>query len=146
MRRLTSRGGIPHPTYVAWALKHAAILVLALATAAGNLAACGGWQLTPEARMACCTEGAECPMHRRDGDRGASQQMSQAAADACCASSEDQDATSSANYVLAAAEALSVETFPALALSAWEPALVLAESPPPPRSISRHLFLSVFLI
>ena len=128
-----------------WALQHAAVLVLALATAAGNLAECGGWKETPEARMACCTEGVECPMHRRGGDDGASQ-MSQAAADACCASSEGQDATSSASYVLAATEAVSVETFPALALSAWEPALVLAESPPPPRSISRHLFLSVFLI
>lgn len=85
-------------------------------------------------------------MHGRDGNGNAHHQMSQAAADACCASSEDQDATSSTNYALPAADALSVETFPALALSAWEPALVPAESPPPPRSISRHVLLSVFLI
>ena len=143
---MTSRSSIPHPTYVTWALKHAAILVLALATAAGHLAECGGWQGTPEARMACCTQGVECPMHGRDDDGNANHQMSQAAADACCASSENQDATSSTHYALPAADALSVETFPALALSAWEPAPVLAESPPPPRSISRHLFLSVFLV
>lgn len=143
---MTYPGSIPHPSHVTWALQHAAVLVLALATAAGNLAQCGGWQGSPEARMACCAEGVECPMHGRDRDGGASRQMSQAAADACCASSEDQDATSSASYVLAATEAVSVETFPALALAAWGPALGLPESPPPPRSISRHLFLSVFLI
>jgi len=64
---------------------------LILALAAGNGAACAGWALTPEARMSCCTESGDCPMHKQHAHHsGGTSLLTQAQADSCCASAEGQ--------------------------------------------------------
>ena len=75
------------------ALRRAVALVSVLALAQGALAQCAGWQATPEARRQCCESGA-CARHEQvDGD--AHQQISQAAADDCCAQSQRSDSSPS---------------------------------------------------
>jgi hypothetical protein len=125
-----------------------AALILALATAAGNVAVCDGWKAAPRARMACCAEGSACPMHGQGGDRaGARAQVSQETADSCCAASERDAAAPSAAYVLSPNVAAAIVTIPALdAPRMWRPPGRRFESPPLSRAIPRHLLLSVILV
>ena len=136
-----------HPTLVVRFGARFALVLLALVTASVNLAVCDGWRSTPQARMACCAEGAACAMHPDGHGRNASHAaVSQASADACCASSHREDAPPSAVYALPAI-ALSLVTFQVLdvptpsRLVTWE-----IDAPPPDSTVPRHLFLSVFLI
>lgn len=122
---------------------HAIGLMLALAASSG--AACAGWAPTPEARMSCCTDGGSCPMHERDAHQSP---ITQAQADACCASSEpDPSNQSSPTLVVLSSAVLGPgvvvpETAPALVLSdAWRPA-----APIPLTHVPRHVLLSVFLV
>src|SRR5262245_37058439 len=63
---------------------------------AGNAAICEGWSATAEERMACCTEGSDCPMHKRESHHAASTHpLTQGEADACCAASERDESSSS---------------------------------------------------
>lgn len=70
------------------------MVLLALATVSANLAACGGWQATASARMGVVLKApVGCLMHRGEDEASDKAAPSQSAADACCASSEQTDAT-----------------------------------------------------
>ena len=117
--------------------------MLLLVVPVGSVGACGGWEATPEGRMACCAHHKPCA----GADANAST-ASQAAADSCCAASEQRPAEQ-------ASHPLAVLTAPADV----EPP-VAPEMPPltllPPAGLSvpdgtvervpRHLLLATFLI
>ena len=117
---------------------------------AGNAAVCAGWLPTAEARMACCADGVECPMHKGDSDRsGPERVITQAQADSCCAAAEGQDSDqsnpSSVTAITAAVLGVGV------VLPANVPALVLSDAwrtsaPIPITPIPKHVLLSVFLV
>jgi len=120
-----------------------AAVALMFAMMAGNAAVCAGWMPTPEARMACCADGGECPMHQGDSH------LTQAQADSCCASSERESTNqSSPTFVSAITEmVLGVGTV----LPASDPALVLSDAwrtsaPIPIPPVRKHILLSVFLV
>ena len=129
-----------------------------------GLGLCAGWEATAEARMACCTdEHGSCPMHAASSRHGSSPErdattvsretapqraVTQAEADACCASSERDDARPPAG---AAAPALPVPAVAdarlvlipdaGLAVDSWRASVQL-----PPSQVPRHLLIAVFLI
>jgi hypothetical protein len=123
---------------------------LAAGLVAGNAAVCAGWLATPEARMACCSEGHECPMHTGDShSSGSARVLTQAQADSCCASAEGQNSNKSnpsfATVITAAVLGVGV------ILPASVPALVLSDAwrtsvPIPIAQIPKHVLLSVFLV
>ena len=126
-----------------------AAVVAVLGLCAGNLAVCAGWQATPEARMACCMSGTECPMHKSEGhDHSSKTAFSQAQADRCCAASSQRRDSSTAG-----------STFVSSGAIGWVPvAVVIAPTTPSPvqewralvplpvSSTPKHLLLSVFLV
>jgi hypothetical protein len=64
-------------------------LSLGLLLIGGNSVVCGSLAPTPEARMACCSESGNCPMHHREPQHsGSGRSLTQAQADACCTLSE----------------------------------------------------------
>ena len=128
-----------------------AALALTFALVAGNAAAiCAGWLPTPEARMACCADGAECPMHKGDSQGSASQRvLTQAQADSCCAASE-RESSDQSNPAFATAITVAV-LGAGIVLPASVPALVLTDAwrtsaPIPVAPVPRHVLLSVFLV
>ena len=130
-------------------LTRAIALVAVLTITAGSWAECAGWQATPEARMACCVEGAACPMHNRAVPGSDSTAIvSQAEADSCCAASDRDDSSpSSPNFV----PAVSVATVASPVLLVVPPTrasfdLWRALAPLPGTQVPKHLLLSVFLI
>lgn len=124
--------------------------VLAIALSAANGAVCAGWLPTPEARMACCSEGAPCPMHKGESQSsGSGRVISQAQADACCASSEQKTSSQSSPTFVAAISSAVLGT--GIALPATVPALVLSDgwrtvAPIPAAHVPKHVLLSVFLV
>jgi hypothetical protein len=133
---------------MALAMRFAAIVAI-LTLSVGNLAVCAGWQATPEARMACCMNGASCPMHKSESHgSGSKRTISQVQADSCCAaaSNRTQSSVASTGFVVASATALPpvpsvVVAVPPLALQEWR-ALV----PLPVSAVPKHLLLSVLLV
>jgi len=127
-----------------------AALALTVGLVAGNAAVCAGWMPTAEARMACCTDRGECPMHKGDSHRsGSGHVLTQVQADSCCASAEDQRSNpSNPSFVTAiTAAVLGV----GVALPAKVPALVLSDAwrtstPIPIAPVPKHVLLSVFLV
>ena len=125
-------------------------VTLCLALLAGNAAVCAGWMPTPEARMACCAAEAQCPMHRSGSpDSAAGRELTQAQADACCASS-DREESNPSSPPFAAAISFAV-LGPGVAVPLNRPALVLSDSwrtgsPVPSAPIPKHVLLSVFLV
>jgi hypothetical protein len=127
-----------------------AALALTFALMAGNAAVCAGWMPTPEARMACCADGGECPMHKGDSHRsGSARVLTQAQADSCCAAAEGQNSNrSNPSFVPAITVAvLGV----GVVLPANVPALVLSDAwrtsaPIPVAPVPKHVLLSVFLV
>ena len=127
-----------------------AALALAFGLVAGNAAICAGWMPTPEARMACCADGAECPMHKGDShSSGSTRVLTQAQADSCCASSEgkssNQSNPSSVTTITAAVLGVGI------VLPANVPALVLSDdwrtsAPIPIAPVPKHVLLSVFIV
>jgi len=125
------------------------VFLVALALSANNVALCAGWMATPEARMACCSNGGACPMHKADShDLGSPRALSQAEADQCCAASEHDDAAPSASaFALTMSLAVLPSPVPlvtpaaALERDAWR-----RHSPVPGTHLPRHLLLSVFLV
>jgi hypothetical protein len=117
---------------------------------AGNAAVCAGWLATPEARMACCAEGGDCPMHKGDSHRSGSERvLTQAQADSCCASSEPENSNQS-NPSFATAITAAVLGV-GMVIPASTPALVLSDdwrtsAPLPVAPVSKHVLLSVFLV
>ena len=116
----------------------------------GNAAVCAGWLATPEARMACCAGGAECPMHKGDShNSGSARVLTQAQADSCCASSEGQTSKQSSPTFVAAITAAVLGA--GTVLPANVPALVLSDgwrtsAPIPVAPVPKHVLLSVFLV
>lgn len=126
-----------------------AAVVAVLALCAENLAVCAGWQATPEARMACCMNGTNCPMHRSDSHRPSSTHVvTQAQADSCCAAASQgresaaDGSTFAASGVLAPAPVSVVIVRPVVLASQEWRALI----PLPVSSTPKHLLLSVFLV
>jgi hypothetical protein len=123
---------------------------LCLGLIVGNAAICAGWAATPEERMDCCAEDADCPMHMGGShDSGSGRTPTQAEADACCAASErDNSSRSSPTFVAAISVAV---LGPGVVLPASVPALVLTDYwrtfvPIPSPPIPRHVLLTVFLV
>lgn len=139
-----------HPTVVELLFRRAAALVVALTLGAAGWAECAGWQATPEARMACCSDSDVCPMHGSpEPGSGSGSLVTQAQADSCCAVSDADDSTPSAGaFALSLTAALVTSplatlapvTTPAL-LDAWR-----AQVPLPGAHVPKHVLLSVFLI
>ena len=125
-------------------------ITLTLALVAGNAAICAGWLPTPEARMACCADGIECPMHKGDSHRSGSERvLTQAQADSCCASSEGKSSNQSNPSFVTALTAAVLGA--GVVLPADVPALVLSDAwrtsaPIPSAPVPRHVLLSVFLV
>ena len=61
-------------------IRRLAAVILTMGLLAGNAAVCAGWLATPEARMACCAEGGDCPMHKDESRRSGSRACSHASA------------------------------------------------------------------
>jgi hypothetical protein len=115
----------------------------------GHLAECQGWLSTAEARMACCANEQECPMHKAgQHSSGPNQRVSQSDADRCCATSEHGDSMPS--FVKASvADGLAlipVSLGGVLASAATRFDNLIEQVSGPPTSRSRHVLLSVFLI
>jgi hypothetical protein len=133
---------------VKW-LRRASALAAVLALVAGNVALCAGWGATPEARMACCTDG-DCPMHNGESSNSDSEHViTQAQADTCCALSERQPSNQSApsfgsvisNAVLGAGVVIPAPVPALVASDAWR-----TVAPVPIALVPRHVLLSVFLV
>jgi hypothetical protein len=125
------------------------VLALVGLISIGNAAVCAGWAPTPEARMACCTDG-ECPMHNGDSQGSASARVvSQTQADSCCASAEHKNSNQSSPTFVAAISNAVLGT--AITLPAPVPALVLTDGwrtvvPIATAHVPKHVLLSVFLV
>jgi len=126
-----------------------AAFVAALALCAGNLAVCAGWQATPEARMACCMSGTDCPMHKSEGhDRSTHGAFSQTQADTCCAASAQRRDSSVAGSLFASSGVIALVPAASFVAPTQEPmtrewrALV----PLPIASKPKHLLLSVLIV
>ena len=131
-------------------IKRASAVILALGLLAGNAAVCAGWLATPEARMACCADGVECPMHKGSSDRSESERvLTQAQADSCCAAAEGQNSNQSNPSFVTVISAAVLGA--GVVLPAVVPALVLSDGwrtsvPIPIAPVPRHVLLSVFLV
>lgn len=99
--------------------------------------------------MACCSEGGACPMHKSDSPDSTSRRaVSQAEADSCCASSEQNDSSPSASlFVLSVSFAVIPSPVPLVAaataapLDAWR-----THVPVPGTHAPTYLLLSVLLV
>jgi len=140
-----------HPKNVELLLRRTAAFVVALALAAAGWAECAGWQASPEARMACCSDHGDCPMHGSTEPGGGSERVvTQAQADTCCAASGTNDSTPSAvAFSLSLSAALVPSTLstlppilaPPASFGAWR-----THAPLPLGQVPKHVLLSVFLI
>ena len=128
---------VEHPIAVVGLVQRLAAVALTFTLVAGNAAMCAGWSATPEARMACCADGAECPMHKGNSHRpGSERVLTQAQADSCCA-------------LVAAITAAVLGD--GIILPADVPDLVLSDgwrtsAPIPIEPVPKHVLLSVFLV
>ena len=127
-----------------------AVLALTFGLIAGNAEMCAGWLATPEARMACCADESECPMHKGDSHNPSSDPvLTQAQADSCCASAEGQNSNQSSPSFVTAITAAVLGV--GVVLPANVPALVLRDAwrtsaPIPLAPVPKHVLLSVFLV
>jgi len=135
----------PHPTSVGSPLRCAASIVCLLAFAQTAVAQCAGWQPTPQARRQCCQGGA-CPMHHEDG--ASRMQITQAAADDCCAQSPQRESNPSSTAFAATITLAVFQSLPPVVLTLAPVALVSVpwETPSPPARVPKHLLLSVLLV
>jgi hypothetical protein len=141
---------VAHPRRVVRLVHRLAVVALTFGLMAGNAAVCAGWLPTAEARMACCADGVECPMHKHDSHHSGSERViTQAQADSCCAAAETQNSSrSNPSFVTAiTAAVLGV----GVVLPASVPALVLSDAwrtsaPIPVAPVPKHVLLSVFLV
>ena len=124
-------------------------VVLSLALSASNAVLCGGWMPTPEARMACCSDGGACPMHKPDSpDASSARAVSQSEADSCCAASEGEQSSQTGSTF---ASTISPAVLGSLRLVPAASDVVLrmagrAAVPLPPSHVAKHVLLSVFLV
>ena len=126
-----------------------AALVIIMTLPGGFFAECHGWLATPEARMACCANEQECPLHKAGlPSTGSNQPVSQSDADRCCATSEHGDSMPTAVKAGAVDGPALIPSSSSAVLAApapWLP-IVTQRVTGPPTSRSRHVLLSVFLI
>jgi hypothetical protein len=100
--------------------------------------------------MACCADGAECPMHKGDSHSSASERvLTQAQADSCCAAAEGQNSNQSNPSFVTTITAAVLGV--GVVLPANVPALVLSDAwrtsaPIPIAPVPKHVLLSVFLV
>jgi hypothetical protein len=131
-------------------LRRSAAVAALLTLVVGNVALCAGWQATPEARMACCMNGATCPMHKSDSHEQSSSRrvVSQAQADSCCATAAHRRDSAAAGSTFAASGLIGLApvTVFALPTSTFTSQDWRALVPLPVPSTPKHLFLSVFLV
>ena len=131
-------------------IRRLSAVLLAAGLLAGDAAVCAGWLATPEARMACCSEGHECPMHKGDShSSGSARVLTQAQADSCCAAAEGQNSNQSTPSFVTAITAAVLGV--GVVLPANVPALVLSDAwrtsaPIPIGPVPKHVLLSVFLV
>jgi len=126
-----------------------AAFVAAVALCAGNVAVCAGWQATPEARLACCMDGATCPMHEPDHHQHSSRHVvSQAQADSCCAAADQRRDSAAAGSTFAASGLIALVPVAAFTVpvSAFMSHEWRALVPLPVSSTPKHLLLSVLLV
>jgi hypothetical protein len=146
---LTGTRRLPHARRSVIIFQRIATFVAALAIGAGNVAVCAGWQPTADARMACCMNGTDCPMHQSDSHQHSSMDgVSQTQADSCCASAaERRDSTPSGSTV---ADSGVVALVPVDAVTATQPVFASQQwralVPLPVSSTPKHLLLSVLLV
>jgi hypothetical protein len=128
-------------------VRRIAATALMLVLSAGGSGLCVGWAATPEARMACCTDGSSCPMHKSSGD-DAQVVVTQAVADGCCGTSDRDDSTpSAATFVpIAVLAPQHGPLFAAVSPAGRRFGPMRALVPLPGSQVSKHLLLSVFLI
>jgi type IV pilus biogenesis protein CpaD/CtpE len=123
-------------------------VLLTIALVGGNAALCAEWAATPEARMSCCSDDADCPMHKSDRSASDSHRgMSQAQADSCCASSERNSSSQSTQTFTLTIPSGSISE--SVVLPATVSAAVAREwwrVPLSKSSIPKHVLLSVFLV
>jgi hypothetical protein len=127
-------------------LRRLAAIVCVLAFAQTAVAQCAGWQATPEARHQCCQDGA-CPMHHHE-DGAASTQITQTAADECCAQSPRHESSPSGTIFASTMTLAVLQPLPpvVLRLAATTPVGAPWETPSPPIHVPKHLLLSVLLV
>ena len=136
-----------HPRGVLNVCRRVSAVLVTLALAVSNTGACFGWLSTPEARMACCSEGAECPMHKSDTHNSEqSRTQSQTTADNCCAASEKDSAPLPSPLVLDGAIALVASPVQVLAPTTAIQPQSGRTIPLPGAQVPKHLLLSVFLV
>ena len=139
-----------HPRGVVRVVQRLAAVVLTLALMAGNAAVCAGWLPTAEARMACCADGVECPIHEHDSHGSGSERVTtQPEADSCCASAEGRKSNQSTPSFVTAITAAVLGV--GIVLPAHVPAFVLSDgwrtsAPIPVAPVPKHVLLSVFLV
>jgi hypothetical protein len=126
-------------------LRRVASVVCVLAFSQSAIALCAGWQASPEARMRCCQDGA-CPLHHHE--HGFSTQITQAAADDCCAQSPRHESNPSKVAFASTITFAVLQARPPVLLSLAPAPLLSApwETPSPPTHVPKHLLLSVFLV
>ena len=127
-----------------------AALIALVVLIGGPFAKCEGWLATPEARMACCANEQDCPMHKADRrPSGSTHTVSQSDADRCCATSEPGGSLPSSAKAIGSVDSLALipSVLPVAPVSRttrrddiYEPASNFA------LGRSRHVLLSVFLI
>jgi hypothetical protein len=117
-----------------------------LACAQSAVAQCAGRQATPEARRQCCQDGA-CPLHHRE-DVASRAQVTQAAADDCCATSHRHESSPSGTAFASTITLAVLQSLPAVALTIalTVPLSAPWETPSPPTHVATHLRLSVLLV
>jgi hypothetical protein len=142
--RFDTRASLNHPTDVLILRRRLSVLLLALSLSASPLALCAGWMSTPEARMACCSKSATCPMHNPVSP-GSFMTVSQADADSCCARSEQDSAASASASLLSFVVLPSVVPF-VIARATTPPDTWRRFVPAPGTHLPRHLLLSVLLV
>jgi hypothetical protein len=141
---------VEHPRQVVRLVQRLAALALTFGLMAGNAAICAGWMPTAEARMACCADGGECPMHKGNShSSGSGRVLTQLQADNCCASAEGQRSNQSNPSFVTAITAAVLGV--GVVLPANVPALVLSDAwrtsaPIPIAPVPKHVLLSVFLV
>jgi hypothetical protein len=134
---------IPDARLVRRAARILTSLLLALVAVVGPVAACDGWAATPVARMACCAEGATCPMREGHGDRHA---PSQAAADSCCAASESDPTAPAQAFEPATPILIAVASFVVEPASPVRPLSSRRDGRAAAPAVPRHLLLSVLIV
>lgn len=140
-------GNPPHPMSVRSLMTRFVAVVVLIVLPTSAWAQCAGWQSTAEARMECCAQEEQCPMHAGTNP-SASHTLTQQQADTCCALSERAPSTPSSSSQIAPVPLALVSTLVAVVLpdfeplwNGWQTSVSIAANPVP-----RHILLSVFLV